>query len=141
MRHRRGSVLAAALLVVLVAAGCDPPTYQMEIQVTLHRHGLLSEPDGSGSRTLVLTGVSQCTRDEPVDLFPTLEQGAVGDRPAELSVPCGPDEAEWSASFAVVDDLAPGDIRVDVEACTNPGDPIDEDCVSLGRVIAFAEVP
>lgn len=141
MRHRRRLVPVLAVLAALVAAGCDPATYPMEIQISLHRDALLTGPDGSGSRTLVLTGVAQCTRDEPVDLFVTVEQGAVTDRPAELSVPCGPEEAEWSESFQVVDDLVGGPARVDVEACTNPGDPIDEDCVSLGRVVSFAEVP
>ncbi len=131
--------VVAGLMVVGLAA-CDPPTYPMEIQLSLHRDGLIGPPDAQGARTVVLTGVSQCTRAEPVELFPTLQQGSVVDRPAEQSVPCGPRRQEWSATFVVHGALAPGPARVDVEACTNPAETIDEDCVSAGRTVTLAAV-
>lgn len=140
MGRRAGAGLAAVAAMVLGLAACEPPVHPMEIQVTLHRDGLISRADAQGRRTLVLTGVSQCTRSEPVDLFPTIQQGSVEDRPGELSVPCGPSRQEWSASFTVDGALGPGLARVDVEVCTNPAEAIDEDCASAGRVVGFVKV-
>ena len=135
---RRAVTCAVAMTLVLLGlSACEP---QMEIRLSLHRDGQIGPPDAQGLRTLVLTGVSQCTRAEPVDLFPTIEQGSVVDRPGELSVPCGPEWQEWSASFTVDGALGPGLTRVDVEACTNPAEAIDEDCASAGRVVTLTAV-
>ena len=45
-----------------------------------------------------------------MDLFPTITQGALTDRPGELSVPCGPETTTYPVTFT---NVAPGFVTGD----------------------------
>ena len=130
---KRTLLATAAAVAVIVAAGCEPKT-QMQINPVLNRDALVLH---GNTDSLVLVGKISCTRSEPVDVFPTVTQGALTDRPAEVSVPCKPGQPKtYTATFR---DLAPGftsgQAQVSVEFCTNPAEPIDEDCATASRVV------
>ncbi|HWJ64534.1 MAG TPA: hypothetical protein VNS19_21355 [Acidimicrobiales bacterium] len=133
---KRTLLAMAAAVAVIVAAGCEP---QMQINPVINRDALVLH---GTSDSLVLVGKISCTRREPVDLFPTITQGDLTDRPAEVSVPCGPGQPKtYTATFR---NLAPGfktgSAQVSVDFCTNPSRPIDEDCATASRTVGILVV-
>ena len=129
MRRALVSAVIGAIAVIAVAA-CEP---QMQISPVLNRDALLHH---GTSEELTVVGTIRCTRDEPVDLFPTITQGARTDRPGELSVPCGPKTTTYTVTFTnVAPGFVNGDSRISIDYCTNPAEPIDEDCVTVSRVV------
>src|SRR5699024_11115723 len=112
-----------------------------QISPVLDRRATLVQGTGGEPDVITLTGTISCTRSEPVDLFPRFAQGSVEDS-GEISVPCGPGAPQvWSRAFEVDPAFNPGPASADVGFCTNPGEHIDEDCVSVGRTIALVVAP
>lgn len=141
---RRGMVVAAVLLVGLLA-GCQP-AQQLEIDFTIRRTGTISTAV-DGQRTVRLSGVLACSKGspgaadrEPLDLFTTLTQGSVSARGLELHDRCSAPRV-WTQAVAVEQAFRAGPITVEITACTNPGERIDEDCTIDREVVTLTEVP
>ena len=89
-----------------------------------------------------MAGTISCTRSEPVDLFPTITQGSLTHRPGEISVPCGPNTKKYTATFThLPPGFTNGNARISIDYCTNPAEPIDEDCATVSRTVLLYVVP
>lgn len=127
---RAGATLAATALTGLLGAACEP-TQPMSIGLTVDRQAWTIDDVEPGEGDFVLTGTISCTRPEPIDLFvsgvPVAHDG---------HIPCsGPDPQPWRYAWRTSEQIAEGSYGISVEGCTNPGEEIDEDCVTVTRVI------
>jgi hypothetical protein len=141
---RRLLLVALAALAALVVVACEP----MEIGLTVHRTGTLGEGRHvAGAHDVSLSGTVSCTRaGEPLDFFLTVTQWdptrqssdqARGKR--EGVVRCSEEWSDWSLIFALSGDgLEPGSALVRLLVCTNPGERIDEDCVTVERGVTLS---
>ena len=133
---KRALIAIAAAAAITIAAACEP---QMQISPVLNRDAFVQH---GATDSLVVMGTISCTRSERVDLFPTLTQGELSDRPGEISVACDPGTPK--AFTATFDHLAPGftsgPARLSVDFCTNPSRAIDEDCATASRSVDLHEV-
>jgi hypothetical protein len=149
----RKLLLFAAVGTGLLGAGCQPEPFS--ISFTVDRTVVVeSEPVSWDPNRVVthvqFTGWSRCTRSEPLDVWPTITQHdpefgrTITATPSERSIPCGTEWRRWSEVFDFYgDDQFPQpvpstdefDARLSAHACTNPGEPIDEDCVTFERAI------
>lgn len=128
--------LLMVVAVALAVVACEP---QMELGLVVHRTGTLSEV---GSDTgVALSGQVFCTRSEPVDFFlKATQQGrTVSASSREGAVQCqGGDEGTgWSLVFRFPTEDFPrsGSASIRLKACTNPARDVDEDCVTVERLV------
>ena len=127
---RAGATLTATALAGLIGAACEP-AQPMSIGLTVDRQAWTIDDAGEFEERFVLTGTVSCTRPEPIDLF-------VGGVPAaeDGHIPCsGPGPQRWREGFITSEPIDEGTYRISVEGCTNPGEPIDEDCVTVERAV------
>ena len=129
MRVRTAALGAALTAVVVAGAACEPP---MEITVNVSRDIVLlpdAQPGLTGS-TLQFHGQAWCTRSEPIDLWITVD----GVQASDTTIPCdGPEGNDWTVSRTFSQRFEPGNASVSWVACTNPGEAVDEDCITVER--------
>ena len=129
MRVRTAALGAALTAVVAAGTACEPA---MEITVNVSRDIVLlpDEHAGQTGSTLLFRGQAWCTRSEPIDLWITVD----GSRADGTSIPCdGPEGNDWTVSETFPQRFEPGNAAVSWLACTNPGEVVDEDCVTASR--------
>jgi hypothetical protein len=104
----------------------------MELTVNVSRDIVLlpDQEQGQAGSTLGFHGWASCTRSEPIDLWITVD----GVRSTGTSIPCdGPDGNDWTVTRTFTERFEPGGAAVSWQACTNPGQVIDEDCITVER--------
>ncbi|HEX2577558.1 MAG TPA: hypothetical protein VHK88_14495 [Aquihabitans sp.] len=130
----------------LAATACTP--VQLEIDISVRRHAVL---DLRGAQpTLTLTAVIGCSGGgvysngkpandgEPLDTWGSVESGNATIRAGEGGMveyqSCSGEPRvrtlTWELSGTGYEGFTDGPATVRVDACTNPGEPIDEDCES-----------
>ena len=111
----------------------------MSIAITLDRQAWVDQDAGPAERDFFLSGTVSCTRSEPVDLFVSMEQdGHDVDVGPDGNIPCGPDVTDWTVGFTTggpTPKVTTGSARVRLQAGTNPNREIDEDSVTIERVV------
>ncbi|WP_426572408.1 hypothetical protein [Aquihabitans sp. McL0605] len=118
-----------ALAAAILLSGC----LQLQISPVLDRsatirHGSLEH--------LTVTGTISCTRSEPVDLFPTFTQRSTTDEPESVNIPCEPGTPRpYTVRFEVTHGFVTGQIQASIQYCTNPSVELNEDCVTVSRVL------
>jgi hypothetical protein len=143
MSWRRSGVAALVVAAAgLLGTACEP---QLELGLVMHRDATLLS--GSTGSLVTLFGTLYCNRDisqrEPVDLFVRIEQASAAGNSAffgsvgELDCHGTKEGTDFNREFRSSVRLAPGEARLRAEACTNPSEPIDEDCVRVERLITL----
>ena len=143
MSWRRSGVAALVVAAAgLFGTACEP---QLELGLVIHRDAWLLS--GSTGSAVTLFGTLYCNRDisqrEPVDLFVRIEQGShVGnsaffDEVGELDCHGTKEGTDFNHEFRSSVRLQAGEARLQAEACTNPSEQIDEDCVTVQRLITL----
>ena len=125
----RTPALGAALTSVVGLVACQPA---MEITVNVSRDIVLlpDEQAGQTGSTLGFRGRAWCSRAEPIDLWITVD----GSRANGTSIPCdGPEGNDWTLSRTFAQRFEPGSASVSWQACTNPSEVVDEDCITVER--------
>jgi hypothetical protein len=138
MRPRTLGLAGALAAVVGLGGACEPP---MEITLNVSRDivRVADEAPGQTGPTLLFHGEVYCTRPEPIDLWITLRQGGVEDTAGERTVDCeGPEGNDWALTYTYTQPFQDGTTAIEWRACTNPGDTIDEDCITVQR--PYAEI-
>lgn len=149
MMSKRVMAAGAAVVVMMVLSACQPA--QLEIDFTLRRSGTVStvsEVNGTKTEAVTLTGVVACSAGsnanaEVITLFlnwpgpgtVVLEEG---------DIECRLDPYIWTETWEIrvptSVDLTATPIVVDILACTNPGELIDEDCSSDQETVALKRI-
>jgi hypothetical protein len=146
MRPRALGLAGALTAVVGLGAACEPP---MEVTLNVSRDivRVADESPGQTGPTLLFHGEVYCTRPEPIDLWISLRQNqeingqtvTVEEQAGEHTVECdGPEGNDWALPYTYTKGFDDGTTAIAWRACTNPGDTIDEDCITVQR--PFAEI-
>ena len=124
-------VVAGALAAVILLTGCE----QLQISPVLDRTATIRH--GSTER-IIITGTVSCTRSEPVDLFAVFTQRSTSYQPARFTIPCEPGAPQpYRVPFAVSKGFLTGDAQASIQYCTNPSVELNEDCVTVSRLITL----
>ena len=128
----RASIVAAgAVAAVILLTGCE----QLQISPILDRTATIRH--GSTER-IVVTGTISCTRSEPVDLFAQFTQRSTSYQPGRVTIPCEPGAPQpYRVSFAVSKGFLTGEAQASIQYCTNPSVELNEDCVTISRVLTL----
>ncbi len=132
---------AAAVLVGglgLTTTACDP----MELDLRVRREGTVEYTVTPATATTIhLKGRVNCTRDIHVDLFLNVAQGTT-DGATQAAVDCDSSDGTRLPPFEILGHFPdPEPARVRLEACTNPSNQIDEDCITVERIVDFTAQP
>ncbi len=146
-------VLLAVLVVAIVGTGCLP-TPQLDIDFTVRRTGTFrtsQDLNGNTVTDLRMSGILACSggttsNNEPLDLF-------LSATPPDATTPtravahdaCQNQPKIWKQTWAVLfpvgTDLSAGPVAISINACTNPGALIDEDCSLVTENVTFTYAP
>lgn len=131
-------LIAGAVAAAILLTGCWP---QLQIDINLNRTGTYR--DGS----VTISGMLNCSGGTPgaangewLDLFTTVTQntptGRVSTGEMELHDSCSRERKAWTETFEAPG-FTVGSVYVHMTACTNPGYPEDEDCVTITRWVTL----
>ena len=146
-------VLIAVVVVAVVATACLPPQ-QLDIDFTVRRTGTYrtsQDQQGNTVTYLRMSGILACSEGttsniEPLDLF-------LSATPTNAVIPTGAVAYDvcqnqpkiwkrtWRILFPPGTDVSAGPVAISINACTNPGAIIDEDCTLASENVTFTYVP
>ncbi|CAN5735735.1 hypothetical protein BH10ACT1_BH10ACT1_00760 [soil metagenome] len=149
MVRSKFSVLVGALTLLVAASACQP-VQQLDIDFTVRKTGSFRPvPNVANAAQVTLSGVLACsggtTSDsEHLDLFLTLSRSSKQLGGGEAHDNCQNEPKVWTKTWIVSlppgTDLAASNVVVQVTACTNPGDTIDEDCETARQSVELTKV-
>ena len=137
VHSHRLRLIPLAFVTAATLAACLP---QLEIYPTLQGSGTYTSSTSSGETTYALTvqGEIRCNRtvsNEPIDVF---FWGDLAGAEGSISG-CFDTWRDWSITIRSINP-PPTSANVELEICTNPAEPIDEDCQRISRLVKFTRV-
>ncbi len=140
--------LTPIALVAIIGVACLP-TPQLDIDFTVRKTGTYRTEEQLGLTVTFLTmsGILACSggstsSKEPLDLFLSVTPpGGVAVTGAEANDTCQTNPKIWTKTWEVT--FPPGSdmngkFAVAINACTNPGEFIDEDCQLASESVTFS---
>ena len=146
-------VVLAGVVVAVVATACLPPQ-QLDIDFTVRRTGTYrtsQDLNGNTVTYLRMSGILACSGGttsnvEPLDLFlSATPPGAPNPSFSVAHDACQNQPKVWKRTWRVLlppgTDISAGPVAISVNACTNPGQIIDEDCTVDSENVTFTFAP